>query len=345
MESHWLVGNCGVRPSSVARGISVLVGVVGLVALLAQPSPQQVADSDASAEFMDRRLFTPHVLQHVENASKLKNLIDDFHGLRTPNNGYQEKLCKPYNGIDAANEKGCCPRECGKYCGQADCWKGVGGSPACCEGQMANFCSSHQNAPCWLNITKLALVFRDRQCKKYAGIEVPGMHGIGDVNGNVNPVRACCSPLCGEKCGMEDCADGPGGRTQCCASAMSATCGPGPPGLGRPAPCLLESPPSSFVYSRAHQSLFGGEWWAPEVGGGRPDSYSVYPALHKGLRLDISTGEIHGNDYVGDLQQYLVTARNSAGEVSTYFYTNKDAVLHHTRTTTSTTTTTTTTTT
>jgi hypothetical protein len=291
------------RAVIMGKSIAMVVAVITFVAWVGFPQHD-------SGQIHGRRLFTPKILKHAVNFSKFAHEIDDFHGFR--DDGFHDELCASYDGIDHPNQKGCCPKTCGKFCGSEDCWLGPGGSEACCEGQMKGFCGEHKKAPCWLNATKLAFVFRDHQCKKYSGIDHPGMYGMSDW------VReACCTPLCGEFCGMADCAKGEGGQEDCCADSMTKRCGD-----GVDAPCLLEVPPKSITYP------LGGEQFAvghhlelePEVKGGTPKTWTVDPELPKGLTLDSKTGTISGelpkDSKAGGKTKYTITASNPVGKAT-----------------------------
>ena len=67
----------------------------------------------------------------------------------------------------------------------------------------------------------------EHSCEKFDGIGVP----------KATEVQVCCAIGCG-KCGGPDCGDRPGGKKECCASAIPTTqiCGK----EGQKAPCYLK---------------------------------------------------------------------------------------------------------
>lgn len=101
------------------------------------------------------------------------------------------------------------------------------------------------------------------------------------------------------------------------ASLSLVSCGGGGGGGGRGPATPPAVAPSNLTYSEAlviylmNQRIVAN---APSFMGDDPDSFTVAPALPAGLTLDANTGVISGTPTAVSAQQdYLVTARNSAG--------------------------------
>jgi len=294
----------------VVKMAASFVAVVTIVALFAGTRMHQQSRNETGDWWeRARRLSTPEFLKQPKNYKKFESEVKPFRKefKNDKNESFTDILCTAYDGMDHANKRACCANSCGDKCGAVDCQNGNGGSKNCCNDHFEHYCSKTQQAPCWLNVTKLAEVFADKSCIRFNGIDHPS-------------ADACCHPQCGEFCGGSQCHLHPTlEKEHCCKQAMTKKCS-----AEQDAPCLLtkkeEEAPFDLTYPGASTVFSCGDDISlkPEAKGHSPTKWSITPDLPEGLELNRQTGEIQGKAKPSFLitrghNRYTVTAEDDEG--------------------------------